>query len=295
MQLLIADDGSEGAAQAIGLAASIAWPEGSLLRVITVLEPRPVTVPGAWPPTAMPSAELEASIAERMNDINRHAIESLRAAGRRAEGVVRRGRAASAVIDEAAALGADLVILGSRGHGQIASLVLGSVSSEVVDHAPCPILVARRPTLGPVVFATDGSPAAATAERILAGWPTFADLPIRVVSVAEVDVPWSAGVAPTMTRAVAQAYAEDLAQARATHQRLADEAAARLRTAGRDARAEMREGRAADEILAAASAGPTGLIVVGSRGNTGLKRLLLGSVARNVVHASQASVLVVRG
>lgn len=295
MHVLIADDGSAGSAQGAALAASIAWPAGSVLRAITALEPLPLVAAGPWTAAAIPSPDLEASIAEQIAEINRQAVDRLSAAGATVEGVVRRGRAASVIIEEATAFGADVVVIGSRGHGRIASLVLGSVSSEVVDHAPCPVLVARGATVGQVVFATDGSPAAAIAESLLAGWPMFANVPITVVSVAEVEFPWAAGIAPTMVQAVEEAYARDLRDARAAHQRLVDEATARLRAAGRTVAGEMREGGAADEVLAAAADHHADLVVVGSRGNTGLKRLLLGSVARNVLLGSQASVLVVRG
>ena len=54
---------------------------------------------------------------------------------------VREGPAAQALID--AANGADLVVVGSRGHGGFAGLLLGSVSSQVVHHAPCPVVVVR--------------------------------------------------------------------------------------------------------------------------------------------------------
>jgi nucleotide-binding universal stress UspA family protein len=198
------------------------------------------------------------------------------------------------IIDEARTLGADLVIMGSRGHGAIASLLLGSVSTEVTDHAPCPVLVARVGTLSQVVFATDESPSALAAESLLAGWPIFDGMPIRVVSVAHVEHPWATGIAPTMYGRVLEAYAADLRDARQTHQRLAAEAATRLREAGRLTEPELREGDPAAEIIAVAEERGADLIVLGSRGHAGLMRILLGSVARNVLHGSSASVLIVR-
>jgi nucleotide-binding universal stress UspA family protein len=145
-----------------------------------------------------------------------------------------------------------------------------------------------------VVFATDGSPSAGEAEDLLSDWPMFAGMPIHVVSVADVPHPMRAGIAPTMVAEVTEAYAQDLAAAKVEHRRLAEESVGRLREAGRDAEAEVRIGDAPAEIIAAADGQNADLVVLGSRGRTGLTRLLLGSVARNVVHGSGASILVVR-
>jgi nucleotide-binding universal stress UspA family protein len=46
----------------------------------------------------------------------------------------------------AAAEGADLLVVGSRGHGEFAEVLLGSVSQHCVHHGPCPVLVVRGPS-----------------------------------------------------------------------------------------------------------------------------------------------------
>ncbi len=74
----------------------------------------------------------------------RAAAVPLNAPGRLVETRVVRGRPASALLAEANAMQPDLIVVGSRGHGPLATVLLGSVSAEVVDHAPCPVLVARR-------------------------------------------------------------------------------------------------------------------------------------------------------
>ena len=290
MRVLIAYDGSAGAAQAVALAEGIDWPAGSAVRVVSVVEPAMLQ---QWSTgAANPRLQEQDALAQIEAD-QAAVVGRLSAPNRTVDAVLLRDRPASGLVDHAREFSTDLVIVGSRGHGPIASLLLGSVSTEVVDRAPCPVLVARRSTLERVVFATDGSKTAAAAEDILARWPIFAGLAIRVVSVADVVRPWTTGIAPTMYAQALHAYAKDVAEAEAEHLGIARESAERLAGAGRRADAEMRNGDAAAEIIAVAQESVADLVVLGSRGQTGLKRVVLGSVARNVLAAGDASVLVV--
>jgi nucleotide-binding universal stress UspA family protein len=75
---------------------------------------------------------------------------------------------------------------------------------------------------------------------------------------------------------------------------VAAQMAQRLLGLGMSAKAEMRSGDAADEIVTAAAEHGADLIVTGSRCLHGLDQWLLGSVARNVVLHAHASVLVIR-
>jgi len=65
------------------------------------------------------------------------------ASGVRLTTAVREGNAAEVILD--AADGADLLVLGSRGHGGFAGALLGSVSQHCVHHAPCPVVIIRAP------------------------------------------------------------------------------------------------------------------------------------------------------
>ncbi|MCY7418767.1 MAG: universal stress protein [Chloroflexi bacterium] len=294
MRIMVATDGSSHAAHTTELVAGITWPPDSILRIISVIEPSLVFLSPWLGGAATYSPDLDAQVETYQQAEMATVVRHLGAANRTVEGAVLRGRPATVIVDEASTFDADLVIVGSRGRGPIASLVLGSVSSEVVDHAPCPVLVARTSGLVRVVLAADGSPSAATAEAVIARWPIFDGLPIRVASVADLAQPWHTGMAAPTYDQVIEAHARDLKEATAEHQRIANESVERLRAAGRDSTAEVRTGDAASEIIAAAREWNADLVVLGSRGRTGLTRLLLGSVARNVVYGSAASILVVR-
>ena len=77
-------------------------------------------------------------------------------------------------------------MIASRGHGPLATILLGSVSLAVADGAPCPVLVVRGSVLEPILFGTDGSPAALHGEEVLHSWPLRPAAPIRVVTVGAV-------------------------------------------------------------------------------------------------------------
>ena len=89
-------------------------------------------------------------------------------------------------------------------------------------------------------------------------------------------------------------YLDAVAASRKQHGQLAREMTAELQAAGLRAEADRREGDAATEILAAASGSNTDLIVMGTHGRSGLARIVLGSVARNVLQHATCSVLITR-
>lgn len=289
MRALIAYDESPDAERALALAADLRWPIESELRVTIVVEPPLMAAPlpgGGIVPTRY------------VSDRQRLAGPVLRltADGRLAKGVVLHGRPASLLVEEAARAQADLVIMGSRGRGGIASLLLGSVSAEVVDNAPCPVLVARTGPITGLVLAVDGSEAADAAESVVSTWPIFADLPVHVVSVTVGMEPVEFGAAPPAYHKAAADHAAAYAEESQDHTRMATDAAARLRAAGLQADPTMRTSpdSAATEIVRFAAETGSELIVMGSRGRTGIARLALGSVARNVLYGSPTSVLIVR-
>jgi nucleotide-binding universal stress UspA family protein len=218
----------------------------------------------------------------------------LERSGRTLERMILRGHPAKAILAEAREFEADLIVVGSRGHGAVRTALLGSVSADVVDHAPCPVLVARHEAISRILVATDGSAGAEHAEHVLRDWPILAGRPVTVLCVADVGLPVSTGMAPAVDDRVFESYALAVDEARQQARDQAAVVAERLAAVGFDALPETREGVPAEEILAVAASRGADLIVVGTRGHTGLARLVLGSVARTVLTHAQASVLVVR-
>ena len=294
MRILIAVDGSGPSELGRDLAADARWPDGSSLRVMAALEIGGALFGAPWYAVVPANVdELEERYLRELEGIVADGAAHLARPGLAVTSTVLRGRAATSIVDEARRFGADLIIVGSRGHGTLEAMLLGSVSAEVVDHAPCPVLVARRPHVRSLLLADDGSAGARAAAEKVVGWPIFEGLPVRVVSVAPSSAPWEPSFLTAYEPTDREIYDERRDAAIEAHQRIADDTARRLTEAGREAVTDVRVGAAAEEIVSASRDADVDLIVTGTRGHTGIARLVLGSVARNVVHHARCSVLVV--
>lgn len=131
-----------------------------------------------------------------------------------------------------------------------------------------------------ILLAVDGSGPSADAAQLLASLPLAAGTAILVVSV--VNRPWEAGNE--------KAYPEQHNRAN----RIAETAVAALQHAGVDVTIAVRHGDVSHELIQAAEEWGADLLVLGSRGLTGLEAFMLGSVAGNVAKHAHCPVLVVR-
>ena len=291
MRVLLAYDGSTSAKQARDLLAGLNAPDSMAITVASVLRPPPALSGGAMP---YDPAEAERHLIDELESELEGASRALAAPGRTVEGRVLVGRPADAILAEASRLDADLIAMGSRGHGPFQSALLGSVSTEVVNASFRPVLVARGSNLRRVLLATDGTDTSALALEIVATWPIFANVEITVLSVSEPAMAW-ATLDPASTSAYLLEREAELADRRqAIHAELARAGADMLREAGRSATDDVRVGNPAHEIVQEADAKGADLIVTGSRRSSARFPGLIGSVARNVLQHAPASVLVVR-
>jgi nucleotide-binding universal stress UspA family protein len=295
MRILLAVDGSPSAVRARDLVASLPWPAGSVVRVVAALDVAPALWGGPWIPAIPAGAdEYEAAALRDLAEVIDSARAPLQAAGLGVEADLLRGAPAFAIPADAHAWKPDLTVVGSRGHGPVETTLLGSVSSAVVDHAETPVLVARGDHVRSILLAEDGSPAGIAARDLVLGWSAFAGVPVRVVGVVDVAAPWRSGIAPTMFSAAMDIYTEMIANSRETYHQVVAATVATLQAAGRAADGELREGDPADQLVQAVHDVAGDLIVIGSRGHTGLSRIVMGSVAHRVLLNSRCSVLVVK-
>ncbi|HLE89282.1 MAG TPA: universal stress protein [Candidatus Limnocylindria bacterium] len=288
MRVMLAFDGSAGAEAARDLVAHLPWPAGTAITLVAALERGPDLF-GAPDP-----GEADELLLADLQEGLLLAAAPLRASDRIIETRVVRGRPASALLDEAHAMQPDLIVIGSRGHGPLATVLVGSVSTEVVDHAGCPVLVARGPVVHRLVVGVDGSSSAQRAIATLSAWPIFAGLPARVVSVAEPPPGWAVSMGAAFYPAWVELRDSTLDARRGHLEQVAERACEDLAGVGLRPTVELREGDPAEELLRAALEDDADLIVTGSRGLSALPRLALGSVARKVLLHTRCSVLVVR-
>jgi nucleotide-binding universal stress UspA family protein len=138
-RLRIAAVGFDGMAEsyaALEEAAKLAAKFGGSLRVIGVATPVPAMGAAA---AAQAGAEAGPDFQTQLNNAVAQLPEELRALP-----VYERGDPVRKLL-EAAEMGVDLLVLGSRGFGPVMRLLIGSVSSRVIREAPCPVLVVPRP------------------------------------------------------------------------------------------------------------------------------------------------------
>jgi nucleotide-binding universal stress UspA family protein len=133
-RIVVGVDGSAGAAKALAWAVEEAQLRRARVEVVTAWQP--AFVDGfPYVTTELSPNELEGAAKSLVDD----AIAEVRSGGVRIDGVVRCGSPASVLLD--VARDATLLVVGTRGRGGFAGLLLGSVSHQVCSHAPCPVVV----------------------------------------------------------------------------------------------------------------------------------------------------------
>ena len=106
---------------------------------ITLLTVLPSTQP-PWPVDAAAAEKLEKQALQSARDYIDGVAERLRAIGYQARGIAVLGTPSAMILQEAAKLRSDLILMGTRGRQGITRFVLGSVSHAVLHQMPCPVL-----------------------------------------------------------------------------------------------------------------------------------------------------------
>ena len=285
--VLLATDGSEKATAAVNAVTTFPWPAGTRVHGVVVRS----TMAAPEIPEFV-RADIERSLASVAEDARKIL------ARRWADAQVRviDGPTVDAILGHAERVNARVIALGSRGHGPIARLLVGSTSLGVVRRMKHATLVVRGGTRGltRVALGFDGSPSARHAVTFLAGLEAPAGGQVTIVRVLDRVILPSLALMPQATRSAlgAQAAALEAAEEKKAR-READLAGAELRRAGWTVNVVIRKGAPLNELLAATKTARAQLLAVGARGHGAVERLLLGSVAEGALHRSPVAVLVI--
>ncbi|WP_412061951.1 universal stress protein [Rubrivirga sp. IMCC45206] len=261
--ILLADDGSPIAAAARAHADALAARHGATLHVLRV---------DLVPPAG---------------DLRQTATSETRSPGV-VETVRYAPSAESAIVDYAAEIGADLVVVGTHGRSGWQRWSLGSTAEGVLRRSPCPVLTVGPeahdrggPVLAPLAFESS-SDVALEAAVAVAQSRGVGVVALHVIEPVVIPAPYAVAFDP-----LTQSEVRDRAR----------EALARWVEAVGDAvpiATEVRGGPAARSIVEAATEHGASVIVQASHGRRGLSRWLLGSVAELVVRQAPCPVLTLR-
>jgi nucleotide-binding universal stress UspA family protein len=285
--ILVGYDGSPGARAALRWALAEARRGMFRVRLLHVVE-WPVSVgpatpaPDTWP-VSQTYRDAERALDRTLADVAA-TDPDVRVSGSVVEGPP------SKIFCELSA-GAYMVVLGNRGRGGFAGLLLGSVATTVAAHAHSPVVVVRAEAsgearTGPVVVGVDDSPAGRAAVAI-----AFAEAASRGVDVVAVRAWAPPAIWHSMGRPRPADAVDELETAERHVLRDVVETGRRPYPVVK-VTARLLETDAAYALIVASR--DAQLVVVGSRGRGGLRGLLLGSVSQQLLHHADSPVLVVR-
>jgi nucleotide-binding universal stress UspA family protein len=201
---------------------------------------------------------------------------------------VEMGEPAHVLVDVAETRGAELIVVGTRGRGKVASAFLGSVSSAVVSLSSCPVLVVPSGTaIGPgvVVCGVDDSTAARQAARVARALAEALGVGVVLVHAVPTMIPPGMSAVPRGPAELADAEhrgAEEFLATLAFDEGL-----------GGTAERRVAFGSQADAIRDVAEEVDAALVVVGTRRRGALRSALAGSVSRDLKAGSSRPVLIV--
>src|ERR687897_736997 len=144
-KVLVATDGPEQAELVVSTAVELAEMTGSELHMVHVLA-LPLGPLHDYPYS--PDTELQEEIERKARTEFEEWVERIRSSGREVEAAHSRvGRPDAQIVEQAEAIRAGLIVVGSRGFGAIRRALIGDVSHSVVRHAHCPVMVVHREPL----------------------------------------------------------------------------------------------------------------------------------------------------
>ena len=196
------------------------------------------------------------------------------------------GSPASIVLDTAKKASADLVVMGPRGRGRVSEALLGSVSHRVLLHAPCSVLLAKRPMEAPrrMLVAVQHQDDASRIVQWLTAHPFTNKVDFTVLHVV---------LPPMVPDGIAVPQLEQWHRtALEVGHELVQDTAGKLKALSPSVTTQVLTGD--PPTMVASQAEKHDLLIVGSHSRTGVERLLLGSVSHTLTHFTPNPILIIR-
>jgi len=292
MKVLVATDGSKYGQWALNWVAKLPLVEPPNVTALHVLDGAKLRGPFRTKPEIQ---RVEARSARAL----RKATEQL--ASLKLDGKVRKEQGAVAqTILKRAPKRDGLLVVGSQGLDALDRFTLGSVSTKLIHHATCSVLVVKGEAapLRRIVLATDGSPASAKALEFVLTWfqPDRSTgkggrVPLHV---SVIHVIARQPMAPIEVGTTIPWIMQRELKVKEVGRKLVEQSVQKLIEAGFTAEPLCQSGNPADKIMKAASKQHADLIVMGAKGLAAIDRFLLGTVSTRVVQHANCAVFVVR-
>ncbi len=289
--VLAATDFSETAAAAVDWAVELAAQQKArveLVHAVTV----PPSIPGYIPTTDL---DFEADLRRGAEVRLAETAAALRQRGTAVTTFLAPGTPSQVIVERAETLPATAIVIGTRGLTGLRHLLLGSTTQRVVHGARCPVLTVHPGDLGrhrairtilvPTDFSRDADLATGAAHRLLA--PLEERARLILLHAYNLPIEYTAyGPIPTSIN-----YLQDTGL---EAERRLYETAQPLQREGLEIETFAREGDPAHVIAEEAEKRGADLIAMGTRGQSGLRHLLIGSTAERVVEYAPCPVMTIR-
>jgi nucleotide-binding universal stress UspA family protein len=287
MNVLVATDGSKYGRWGLNWVAKLPFVEPPRVTALHVLDIGALRAPFLSQPVMAGNERYIQEEIQRMEARSAKALKEAKQqmASLKLKGTARKEQGAVApVILKRAPKRDGLLVVGSQGLDALDRFMLGSVSTNLIHHATCPVLVVKddEAPLRRITFATDGSDASAKA------------LAFVLTKFQPDRSTGKNGRVPIYVSVIHVMPFLKYPELKEAGRHLVEKSVRKLIKAGFTAEPLCQLGKPAEEIMKVASKHGADLIVMGAKGLGAIARFLLGSVSTRVVQHSSCSVLVVR-
>jgi nucleotide-binding universal stress UspA family protein len=278
-KILVAVDSSESGRNALHQAFKLANEEKCWITVTSVVPPYEGEI------ELLGVKDIRASLRKPCEDALAEVEKIARTERMLVKTVCEEGEVHERIVDLADAENCDVIVMGRSSGRRIERALIGSVTARVIGHTQRDVLVVPNSSIvgwKKIVLATDGSKfSAAAAEKAISFALSYGG-ELLIVSVADVPAEFYAEAPKAVEDLVrkARGYVADVKK--------------QAEAAGVKAETFVGEAEAYEAITNLAKEQKADMIIIGSHGRTGLRRLLMGSVAEKVIGYAPCPVLVVR-